>query len=240
LTGRESPIVGSRATATSTVALIQEGTKRVEQTQENLRVGIAEAVEMMIYIWMQFGTQGLEQEIFDQDTAAKITQFFDVAKEMDLGSSLVIELSATDASNNRAVQQQLQLALIQTFTGFYDRLLQAAQLATQAAMTSPPLAQLIGQVMTDAKALYTDLATKYDVRNPEEYVPDLEAFLTAIGASGSGNPTPFGGPQGPAGLGGMAAGPGINGAPQGAMPFPGGVSNGAAGGFPPDAAGGGY
>src|SRR5262249_52525878 len=29
LTGRESPIIGSRATATSTLALIQEGTKRV-------------------------------------------------------------------------------------------------------------------------------------------------------------------------------------------------------------------
>src|SRR5512138_36451 len=31
LTGRESPIVGSRATATSTLALIQEGTRRVEE-----------------------------------------------------------------------------------------------------------------------------------------------------------------------------------------------------------------
>lgn len=227
LTGRESPIVGSRATATSTVALIQEGTKRVEETLENLRVGLAEVVEMCMYIWMQFGTDDLEKRIFDDDTADKVIQFFEKIREMDVGSSLVIELSATDASNNKAVQQQLQLALIQTFTVFYDKLIVAAQTAVQASAVSPALADLIGQVMQDAKSLYTDLATKYDVRNPEEYLPDLDAFLGSIGTQTSRGPSPFGTAGGPPQVPGMAGGPAGNGEAPVAVPQASGGRNGA-------------
>jgi len=229
LTGRESPIVGSRATATSTVALIQEGTKRVEETLENLRVGFAEMVEMCIYIWIQYGTNGLERAVFDDDTADKIRAFFDSATELDVGSSLSIELAATDASNNKAIQQQLQLALIQTFTVFYEKLMQAAQGAVQAAQISPPLAELVGQVMTDARKLYYDLATKYDVPSPEEYLPDLTAFLASIGASGAGNPTSFGRTPGAAEQPALGASPAPNGGRPGPVPAPGPGGNGAGG-----------
>ncbi len=232
LTGRESPIVGSRATATSTVALIQEGTKRVEETLENHRVGLSEAVEMCLYIWLQFGTDGLEDRIFDEDTAAKVISFFEKIRETYIGSALTIELAATDASNNKAVQQQLQLALIQTFTVFYEKLMTAAQVAVQASQTSPPLAELIGQVMTDARKLYADLATKYDVRNPEEYLPELDKFLSSIGASGSQRPTPssfVGGPPQAAGMAGGGVSPPVN-AP--VVPQAGGGGNGTYSGVP--------
>lgn len=232
LTGRESPIVGSRATATSTVALIQEGTKRVEETLENLRVGISEAVEMCLYIFMQFGTNGLEKRIFDDETSDKLITCLDKLKELHIGSSLTVELAATDASNNKAVQQQMQLALIQTFTVFYEKLITAAQTATQAAAVSPALAELIGQLMTDAKALYNDLATKYDVRNPEEYLPDLSAFLTSIGASGAQQPTSLGLAGGPPSVPGMGRGPEGNGAVAGSISPAGGTSGGSYGGFP--------
>lgn len=234
LTGRESPIVGSRATATSTVALIQEGTKRVEETLENLRYGFAEMLEMCFYIWIQYGTDGMEYKVFDKETADNIRAFFDAATELDIGASIRVELAATDASNNKTVQQQLQLSLIQTFTMYYDKLIQGAQLAVQASAQSPILAKLVGQVMEDATKLYHDLAVKYDVPSPEDYLPDLTEFNASL----SQGPAPVAGAASPNGAGGpspmqgMEGGGGGNVGPAGSMPQAGGVSNGAGAGIP--------
>lgn len=232
LTGRESPIVGSRATATSTVALIQEGTKRVEETLENLRVGFSEIAEMCIYIWHQYGTGGIEERIFDDADREKIVKFFDSLDRIDLGSSLHIELAATDASNNKAVQQQTQLALIQTFMVFYEKLITAAQGAVQASQLSPALAELIGQTMTDARQMFYDLANKYEVPDPGSYLPELDQFLATIGVSGARTPTALAGFGGPSQIPGMAGIPGQAPGPPGSVQAPGGGGSGTNGSVP--------
>jgi hypothetical protein len=227
LTGRESPIVGSRATATSTMALIQEGKGRMEDPLENIRQGFAELVEMMIYIWIQYGTYGLEKRVFSEDVSEGVITFFDNIRELDIGSTLAVDLSATDSTNNKAVQQQMQLALIQTFMQFYQELIKGGQLASMAAQSGQPaLAELVGQAMESARNMYRDFATKYEVPNPEEYLPELETFLQSLAR---GNPAPQppvapGGAGGPPTIPGMAGSAGGNGqvAAAGAAPRGGG------------------
>jgi hypothetical protein len=187
LTGRESPIVGSRATATSTVALIQEGTRRVEEVLENIRVGFAEIIENCIYIWMQYGLDGLDDLVFGDDQIAEdLKDFFNSVDEDNVGGSLAVDLSATDAANNRAIQQQVQLAIIQTMMQYLNKLVEAGQLAISAAQTQPQLTGLIGEVMEAARKLFKDLLAKYDIRNPDDYLPDLEKFLSAATGQGGG------------------------------------------------------
>jgi len=208
LTGRESPVVGSRATATSTVALIQEGTRRVEEVLENIRNGFAEVIQMCIYIWIQYGLDGLEDAVFGDDAVAqKVKDFFDSVKQENVVGMIAVDLQATDASNNKSVQQQVQLAIIQTMMQYLDKLVQAGQLALSAAAQQPELTSLIGEVMTASRKMFTDLLTKYDIRNPEDYLPDLEHHLNAAIAAGQqgagqpGGPTPeAGGAQGASGL----------------------------------------
>jgi hypothetical protein len=203
LTGRESPIVGSRATATSTVALIQEGTRRVEEVLENIRVGFAEILENCIYIWIQYGLDGLDDIVFGNDEiASNLKEFFDSVSEINVHGALSVELSATDAASNRSIQQQVQLAIIQTMMQYLDKLVQAGELAISAAHTQPELTGLIGEVMTAARKMFRDLLQKYDIRNPDDYLPDLEKYLNAatqgqgavaptqVGATGSeGDPS---------------------------------------------------
>lgn len=217
LTGRESPIVGSRATATSTVALIQEGTRRVEEVLENVRNGYAEIMTLCIYIWIQYGLDGIDDVVFGDDTIGqKVKDFFDKITADNVVGMIAIDLAATDAANNKSVQQQVQLAIIQVMMQYLDKLVQAGQLALQAAGTMPALTALIRDVMESARKMFTDLLTRYDVRNPEEYLPDLEKYLNAaIGASvGQG---PGGGPASAAG--GPAGSPGVpSGAPGASNP----------------------
>jgi hypothetical protein len=188
LTGRESPIVGSRATATSTVALIQEGTRRVEEVLENIRVGFAEIIENCLYIWIQYGLDGLDDIVFGNDEISNlIKEFFDSVSEQNVHGSLSVDLAATDAANNRSVQQQVQLAIIQVMMQYLDKLVQAGQLAISAATQEPQLTALISEVMTSARKMFKDLLQKYDVPNPEDYLPDLEKYLNAA-AQGQGIP----------------------------------------------------
>lgn len=203
LTGRESPVVGSRATATSTVALIQEGTRRVEEVLENVRNGYSEIMQLCMYLWIQYGLDGVDDVVFgDDNVGQKIKDFFDtVVDEDNIAGMIAIDLSATDAANNKAVQQQVQLAIIQTMMQYLDKLVQASQTAMMAAQQQPELTALISDVMKAARKMFMDLLTKYDVRNPEDYLPELEMYLASAISQGQA-------PAGPGGPGGAPAGPG--------------------------------
>lgn len=209
LTGRESPVVGSRATATSTLALIQEGTKRVEQVLENIRNGFAEIVMMCMYIWIQYGFDDLDAVVFgDDDVQVKLRDFFDNIGKENIDGALAIDLAATDAANNRSVQQQTALALIQVVMQYLTQVLQAGQQAIQMAGQVPEMAQWITEVSKAARTMFRDLLNKYEIRNPDDYLPDLERFLDEItggsfsqsGAAGGANP-PTNGAVGPAPVG---------------------------------------
>ena len=178
MTGRESPIVGSRATATSTVALIQEGTRRVEAVMENLRNGLSEVVESCLYIWLQYGLDGLDEIVFgDDDLRDDLREFFDNIDADDLAGSLSISLAASDTANNRSIQQQMKLSIIQVWMQYANKLVEAGQLALSAAEQQPDLTAMIGEVMGSARRLFKDLLQTYEIRDPEEYLPDLEAHL---------------------------------------------------------------
>lgn len=209
LTGRESPIIGSRATATSTVALIQEGTRRVEEVLENIRAGYSEIMQLCMYIWIQYGLDGIDDVVFGDDEAGQLVKdFFDNATQDNVAGMLAIDLSATDASNNKAVQQQVQLAIIQVMMQYLDKLVQAGQLALSAAASQPSLTALIGAVMESARKMFMDLLSKHDIKNPEDYLPDLEVYLKSAVAQAAGPP---GGPT--PGGGGAPGAPGIPGNP---------------------------
>lgn len=208
LTGRESPIIGSRATATSTIALIQEGTKRVEQVLENLRFGFSEIVENMLYIWAQYGLDGMDWVVFGDDKIGQsVSDFFgSYIKEDVLMGALAVDLAATDAAGSRQVLQQMQLSIINVMMGFYQKMIESAQLAVQAAPQSPQFAAFVGDVGAAARKLFNELLVKYDIRNPEDYLPDLEAFINGI-------TTPPEGMAATGGLGGPGATPGQLGVP---------------------------
>ena len=212
LTGRESPIVGSRATATSTLALIQEGTRRVEEVLENIRNGLTEIIEMWFYIWFQYGLDGLDDMVFaDDETGIKIKDFFDNVKVENINGAFAVDLTATDAANNRSVQQQLQLSIIQVMMNYLEKVLQAGSNGLQAIATMPEYTEMVGEVMTASRKMFRDLLQKYDIRNPDDYLPDLEKFLQGkLNASRAVGEGAQGGAEGvPGGMGGGGAVPNV-------------------------------
>lgn len=220
LTGRESPIVGSRATATSTMALIQEGTRRVEEVLENIRLGMADVISNCFYIWIQYGLDGLDDLVLDEEDVNLLREFFGEVDEFNMDGALAIDLAATDAATNRSVQQQVQLAIIQVMMQYLEKLVQLGQMAAgAAAQGDTTTAAMAGEVMRAARKMFTDLLEKYDIRNPEEYLPDLERILnggTSEGQAGQGGSVGL--PSGPGSLAGFSAPDAVPPQPTGFLP----------------------
>jgi hypothetical protein len=161
-------------------------------------------MQICMYLWIQYGLDGVDDVVFGDDKVGQLVKdFFDNVDEDNIAGMIAVDLSATDAANNKAVQQQVQLAIIQTMMQYLDKLVQASQTALQAASTQPELTQLISDVMKAARKMFLDLLTKYDVRNPEDYLPELEEYLAAA-VTKAQVPQGTGGEGGaPAGIGGV-------------------------------------
>jgi hypothetical protein len=241
LTGRESPIIGSRATATSTLALIQEGTRRVEEVLENIRAGSAEVLMRCMQIWMQYGVDEIDEMVFEDDpgfesdepsTVDLLREFFTTVKPENLNGAIAIDLAATDASGSRQAMQQLQLQIIQIMMTYLEKVLEAGSLALQAKDQMPEFVEMVKDVMTKARNMFKDLLQKYDVRNPEDYLPDIEDFLDGgQGIQATAGPNGVGGPQNPLGIAsgrtGIQGGTGLPIGP--AVPRPGAPGEGTSG-----------
>lgn len=202
--GRESPIIGTRATATGTLALIQQAAHRVEEVLENIRVGMGEVMENCIYIWIQYGLDGLDDLVFGDDRIGEqVKEFFRLVQRENVGGAIAIDLTVTDASGSRQATQQMQLQIIQVMMSYLEKVLAAGQAALQAQEELPQFAEMIKEVMRAARQMFKDLLNKYDIRNPEDYLPDLTRFLEGetsgpelIPEGGGGlAPTPFAGRQ---------------------------------------------
>lgn len=207
LTGRESPIIGTRATATSTLALIQEGTRRVEEVLENIRVGMADIAEKCLYIWFQYGLEGLDDLVFgDDDIATQLKEFFSQYGAENVNGAIAIDLTATDASGNRQAMQQMQLQIINVMMQYLEKLLASGQAALQYQTQMPQFTAMIVDVMNASRKMFKDLLQKYDIRNPEAYLPDLEQYL----GNGQNPAAGLGGGQAPeGGAGGLPGQPNV-------------------------------
>lgn len=176
--GRESPIIGTRATATGTLALIQQAAHRVEEVMENVRIGLGEVMENCVYIWIQYGLGGIDDLVFgDDQIGLQVKEFFRLVKRENVAGAIAIDLTVTDASGSRQATQQMQLQIIQVMMGYLEKVLSAGQAALAAQEQLPQFAEMIKEVMRAARQMFKDLLNKYDIRNPEDYIPDLEQFL---------------------------------------------------------------
>ena len=115
----------------------------------------------------------------------------------NIAGGIAIDLAATDAQANKQVQQQMQLSIIQIMMGYLEKVLQVALAGNQALQQGDTTtAEMIKEVMSSAHSMFSDLLAKYDIRNPEDYLPDLERFLNGPQGNVGEEPGNVGGVQG--------------------------------------------
>ena len=160
--GMESTVVGSRATATGTTALIGEGNLRFWMSIDDIR----HAVEECLYL-----TIGLEQQMRPEGhqwAEGRFIQF----PQGDVRTSIGLQLTLTSEKINRDMEiQNLQL-LMQVLNEYYMRIMQASALMQSPGV--PPVHKLvIAQVMDASLQIVKRFVERFDIEDIDEVVPGL-------------------------------------------------------------------
>lgn len=221
--GRESAAIGSRATATSTLALIREGNKRFLMTINDIRKSLSNIAHQIIMLYQQFAKDNqVMYEIFSEKEKMWIEKYFNMPSEYTK-ANIAIDVPALSETENKDAKKQGLLTLMQMMNTFYQAIFQAvgAAISPQA---PPAIKELGSQAAKAGTEMWKRVLEAFEFRDAETFAPTIEDILMmqssgmvpneggTNGAVGSGNTGPSGdssggppmGPSSPAPQGGAA------------------------------------
>jgi hypothetical protein len=190
--GRESSTVGNRATATGTLALIQEGNRRFDLNVRDIRECLGDVGKKLLLLNAQFRPSGMAYFVKGSDGKLVETAFN--LPEDFIADGIGIELTASTATINREIEKQGLMAMMGQLSQYYQQLLQISGVAMNPA-TPPPIQQLALQMADGARYLMSMIVQTYEIRAVDTLLPQSIA-----GGPQNGQPTgpPGGPPQNPA------------------------------------------
>lgn len=179
--GMESPVVGSRATATGTTALINEGNMRFWVSIDDMR----KAIEELFYLTIQQEQQMRPEGYFFEK--GRYIQF----PPGDPRTSIALKLALSSESVNRDIEVQQMQMLMMVVNDYYMRLNQAMMLVANPQF--PPQAKIMAvQTMEASSKLVRRFVERFDIENLDEVVPTvlgaLQQMAAAMGAAGGQQP----------------------------------------------------
>ncbi|GEM_PF-6367584 len=219
--GRESNVMGNRATATGTLALIQEGNRRFDLNVRDIRDCLGGVGKQLLLLNAQFRPSGMAYFVKGQD-GELIENVLNLPDEF-IADGIGMELTASTATINREIEKQGLMSMMGTLTQYYQQLIQISGIAMNP-QTPPPVQQLALQMADGARYLMSMIVQTYEIRAVDTLLPP--SLADQLEADSNANPPP-GGPQGVPGQNQNGAG----------VANPVGVPPGGPPGMPPPAAG---
>jgi hypothetical protein len=209
--GRESSAIGSNATATSTLALIQEGNKRFKLTIENVRAALANIGYQIIMMYKQFAPDGkVVYELFSEEENRMVQEFLKLPDETSR-AGVIIDTATVSEASNKDIEKQSYLMLMSLLKQFYEGLMQTFMMALNP-QAPPALKMLSEHAATTAAKIWQKMLGTFDMVDAESCTPDVIKMLQ-LGAGvemfGGINGQQLGGTQ--AGSGGAGIEPAMGG-----------------------------
>ena len=175
--GRESSVVGNRATATGTLALIQEGNRRFDLNIRDVRDCLGAVGKKVLLLNAQFRPQGMAYFVKGSD-GNLIEQVLDLPDEF-IADGIGMELTASTATINREIEKQGLMALMGTLAQYYQQLMNITQMAVNP-QAPPPISKMCLEMADGARYLMKMIVQTYEIRAidtllPESITPEVEA-----------------------------------------------------------------
>lgn len=177
--GRESGAIGSRATATSTLALIQEGNKRFQMTIRDIREALNNIAHQTIMLYQQFsGDDDVMYEMFSEKDKMIIQKYLHLPSELSR-ANVLIDTPAISESNNKDIQKQTYMTLMGVVQQFYRGLMEGFSVAVDP-RAPEPMKNLAIQGATAASKIWERVLEAFDIVDAESYTPDIEQLLNTV------------------------------------------------------------
>src|SRR5262252_247036 len=206
--GRESSILGGRATATGTLAIIQEGNRRFDLNVRDIRDTLGKVGQMVLMLNAQFRPREMAYFVEGED-GKWVERALNLPRDF-IADGIGIELTASTATINREIEKQSLITVMGLVTQHYQQIISMAQMGMQ----MQPLMPLILSMLKGSDYFMKRIVQAFDIKDLDTVLP-ISAMLEQQGNVGA-QPPP-GAPPGNQGGGGMAGamGPPGQGAPAG-------------------------
>jgi hypothetical protein len=209
--GREASTLGSRATATGTLAMIQEGNRRFDLNVRDIRESLSKVGRRVLELNQRFRPRGVSYFVEGED-GRFVEAVLDLPPEFS-ASKLAVELTASTATINREVEKQGLIALLGVITNYYQQLAQVGMLVFNPQVPAE-MRELGIRMAEGAKHVVERIVQDFDIRDVDKVVPGLlNEQATSEALRGSAGPAGAGPQPGMEGLLGVPGGPNGPGAP---------------------------
>jgi len=173
--GRESPIVSYAATATSTLALLQESGRRFDTTLREMRYVMRKVGMQVLQLYAQFKPKGADYEVLGEEGKYWMKQLLRFPAGM-MRDKVTLEVTAASTAHSRPIEQQSLVSLFGLITTFYTRMVEGLELAT-----SPQVPAAVREFAEEAAKGASELMRRtlkaFDMKDAERFLPDLDAIF---------------------------------------------------------------
>jgi len=188
--GRESTVAGSASTATSTLALIQEGNKLFDFLLKRERVDMSEMAYQIYALYSQFKPVGLAFTLLGED--GELVKEAWMAKGVDVRRSLQFELTAASPHVNKALEREAWVQLYNLILGYYSKLFEVAGVLVDPA-APPQLKDIAAKMVVASQHVMERVVERWEtvdadkaLINPEDLIA-LAKSQPPQGELGGGN-----------------------------------------------------
>lgn len=177
--GRESSIMGSKATATSTLAIIQEGNKRFDLALKEVRTALGEAGSMIISRYHQYRPDARMYQVLGA-RAEDATRLFSFPPDF-VTNAIKVQISAATAATNREIEKQNRITLFSLMREFFQDVFQLAEVIANPQLP-PAMKELAVAAGKTAEQLARQILHDFDIKDPDNFVPSVERILAGAAA----------------------------------------------------------
>lgn len=180
--GREKT---SRTPATTLLALLEEGSERIERVVDRMRMAQGRIWNQVLALYIQEGIPDKTLvRLLGAEVAAKIQTVWDTLSPSELMNYLTVDPKVSSKTFNRSIQRQETMALYGQLEVVYKRLFGLVQAWRQTA-NDPVMNKLITLMAGGLHRLMRRILLTYDEKDHRDLNPDVVKLLE----SGATSPT---------------------------------------------------
>jgi len=174
--GQESSTVGSSATATSTLALIQEGNKLFDFMMKGTRNTLNEIAYLLYMYLRQMKPSGTVYPLLGPEEGTLVEQTW-LAMEGDVRKCMEFDLTSSSSATNKIVERQSWMEYFNLILGYYNKIFEASAIFfdPQAPLE---LKMVVSEMMVSAHLIMKRISQNWDIKDIDRVLFNPETLIS--------------------------------------------------------------
>lgn len=173
--GKESATVGSSATATSTLALMQEGNKLFDFLMKSSRNVLNDSAYMLYITLRQMKPAGAVYAVQGEEEGQLVEQTWN-AQEGDVRKCLEFDLTASSAYANRMVERQSWIEYFNLVLGYYAKIFEASGVFFDP-KAPLELKMVVAEMIISSHLIMKRISQQWDVKDVDRILYDPSMLI---------------------------------------------------------------